>query len=464
MINAADLKAGVAQSMWHPVAHPGAMREHPPRIFVGAEGVHLTDVDGRRVLDAVGGIWNVNLGYSCAPIKEAITRQLNELPYASPFNQASAPAIRLSEQLRLFFAADGLSTAFFTAGGSDSVETSLRLARQYHRIRGESGRSKFISLKRGYHGSHFGGASVNGNAVFRQSYEPLLSGCVQVPVPYIYRNAFGERDPERLSSLCLDALEQEIVFQGAHTVAAFIMEPVLGAGGVIVPPTGFMAGAARLCRHYGVLFIADEVITGFGRAGDWSGSRLFGVQPDLMCLAKAITNGYFPFGAVMISPELDRTFSAAPADTGFIGHGYTSSAHPVGAAAALVTLEEMSRLDLARSAATTGQHLLQGLRAIANGYPEVGDVRGAGLMLAVELVNNPATASPMPAMQMQAIQDAAYRAGVLLRINGPNLILSPPLVISATEAEEILMAVEVALDEVLRAGTAGPTNLRKAVI
>ncbi|MFO0105912.1 MAG: aminotransferase class III-fold pyridoxal phosphate-dependent enzyme [Burkholderiales bacterium] len=462
MINASDLKALVAQAMWHPVAHPGAMRDHPPRVLVGADGVHLTDVDGCRVLDAVGGIWNVNLGYSCEPIKAAITRQLNELPYASPFSQASAPAIRLSEQLRRFFAADGLSTAFFTAGGSDSVETALRLARQYHRIRGESGRSKFISLKRGYHGSHFGGASVNGNAVFRQSYEPLLSGCMQVPVPYTYRNAFGERDPERLSSLCLDALEQEIIFQGPHTIAAFIMEPVLGAGGVIVPPTGFMAEAARLCRHYGVLFIADEVITGFGRAGAWSGSRLFGVQPDLMCLAKAITNGYFPFGAVMISSKLDQTFSEAPADTGFIGHGYTSSAHPVGAAAALVALEEMSRLDVAAAASTLGERLLKGLRAIGAGYPEVGEVRGAGLMLAMELVNDPVTASPMPAMKMQAIQDAAYRAGVLLRINGPNLIVSPPLVISVSQADEILVAVAQALDDVLRGGNLVGANRRRS--
>jgi adenosylmethionine-8-amino-7-oxononanoate aminotransferase len=285
---------------------------------------------------------------------------------------------------------------------------------------------------------------------------------MQVPVPYTYRNAFGERDPERLSSLCLDALEQEIIFQGPHTIAAFIMEPVLGAGGVIVPPTGFMAEAARLCRHYGVLFIADEVITGFGRAGAWSGSRLFGVQPDLMCLAKAITNGYFPFGAVMISSKLDQTFSEAPADTGFIGHGYTSSAHPVGAAAALVALEEMSRLDVAAAASTLGERLLKGLRAIGAGYPEVGEVRGAGLMLAMELVNDPVTASPMPAMKMQAIQDAAYRAGVLLRINGPNLIVSPPLVISVSQADEILVAVAQALDDVLRGGNLGGANRRRS--
>ena len=455
MNDAEELKAAVAQAMWHPVAHPGAMRERPPRIFVAAEGVHLTDVDGYRVLDAVGGIWNVNLGYSCEPIKAAIAQQLDELPYASPFSQASAPAIRLAEQLRRFFAPDGLSTAFFTAGGSDSVETALRLARQYHRIRGESGRSKFISLKRGYHGTHFGGASVNGNAVFRHSYEPLLSGCVQVPVPYAYRNAFGESDPQRLSALCLDALEQEIVFQGAHTVAAFIMEPVLGAGGVIVPPASFMAEVARLCRHHGVLLIADEVITGFGRAGAWSGSRLFGVRPDLMCLAKAITNGYFPFGAVMISPELDRAFSEAPADIGFVGHGYTSSAHPVGAAAALAALEVMQRLDLAAASAATGRQLLEGLRGLAAEHPEVGDVRGAGLMLAVELVTDRASRAPMPAERMQALQDAAYAAGVLLRINGPNLILSPPLVMAASQADAILAAVRRAFDAVLRGRTAG---------
>ena len=441
MQNANFLKARAAQAMWHPSAHPGTLRVNPPRVVVAAEGVRLTDVDGHRVVDAVGGIWNVNLGYSCEPVKAAIARQLAELPYSSPFGQASGPAIELAERLRAFFEPDGLSTAFFTSGGSDSVETALRLARQYHRIRGETGRTKFLSLKRGYHGTHFGGASVNGNPVFRQSYEPLLPGCIQLPVPYTYRNAFDEADPARLSALCLRALEEEILFQGPHTVAAFIMEPVLGGGGVIVPPDGFMAGAAAICRRHGVLFIADEVITGFGRAGGWTGSRLAGVKPDLMCLAKAITNGFFPFGAVMISAELDEAFAGAPPDAGFVGHGYTYSAHPVGAAAALATLDEMERLDVAAAAARSGERLMAGLRAISEDRHEVGEVRGKGLMIALELVCDPVARTPMPAARMGAVQSAAYEAGVLVRINGPNVVLSPPLVIGSEEIDAIVAAV-----------------------
>ncbi len=235
-----------------------------------------------------------------------------------------------------FFAPpDGLTRAFFTSGGSDSVETALRLARQYHKIRGgEGARTKFLSLKKGYHGTHMGGASVNGNANFRTQYEPLLPGCFHIPAPpYTYRNPFNETDPERLAQLCLQALEDEIAFQGAGTIAAFIMEPILGAGGGVIPPhESFMPGVREICSRHGILLIADEVITAFGRTGSWTGSRHWGgVQPDLMCTAKAITNGYFPpFGAVMIADHVAETFEQDTTGRAAIGHGYTYSGHPVG--------------------------------------------------------------------------------------------------------------------------------------
>ena len=219
-----------------PDAHPAEMLAKPPKIITAAEGVTITDVDGHKTLDAVGGLWNVNLGYSCDPIKKAISDQLGELAYYSAFRGTSTgPAIELSYALAEWFAPDGLVRSFFTSGGSDSVETALRLARQYHKIRGDGERTKFFSLKKGYHGTHTGGASVNGNANFRRNYEPLLPGCFHIPSPYLYRNPFNETDPAKLAQACAAAFEDEIAFQGADTIAAFIMEPVLGAGGVIPP-------------------------------------------------------------------------------------------------------------------------------------------------------------------------------------------------------------------------------------
>jgi adenosylmethionine-8-amino-7-oxononanoate aminotransferase len=444
------LRANNARSLWHPMTAPADSLKSPPVILTGAEGVRITDLDGHTVVDAVGGLWNVNLGYSCAPVKAAIAAQLDRLPYYSTFRGTSNDVvIELAEALRDFFAPDGLTRAFFTSGGSDSVETALRLARQYHKIRGEAGRVKFLSLKKGYHGTHFGGASVNGNANFRTAYEPLLPGCHHIPAPYTYRNPFDEADPARLAALCLKALEDEIAFQGAGTIAAFIMEPVLGAGGVIPPHESFMPGVAAICRKHGILLIADEVITAFGRTGAWTGSRLWGVQPDFACTAKAITNGYFPFGAVMIAEGVAQVFEGDASGKAFIGHGYTYSGHPVGAAAALACLAETLRLDVPTNAAARGQELWTGLHDLQARHAVVGDVRGGhGLMLALELVADRASRAPADKAVMARVQETAYRAGAMVRVSGPNIILSPPLVLTAADAGVILTALDAGLSAV----------------
>ena len=441
------LKENNARHLWHPMAHPGEMQAKPPKIITGGRGVRVTDVDGKETIDAVGGLWNVNLGYSCSPVKAAIAAQLDALPYYSIFRgTTNDKAIELSWMLREFFAPDGLSRAFFTSGGSDSVEIALRLARQYHKIRGEAGRVKYLSLKKGYHGTHTLGASVNGNANFRTQYEPLMPGCFQIPAPYAYRNPFGETDPERLAQLCLAALEDEIAFQGAETIAAFIMEPVLGAGGVIPPHESFMPGVREICSRNGILLVADEVITAFGRTGDWTGSRHWGVQPDMATTAKAITNGYFPFGAVMIGEHLTETFEADGTGRASIGSGYTYSGHPVGAAAAVACLSETLRVKPHKNAAARGAELWAGIRALMDRHEIVGDVRGGhGLMLALELVEDRATKKPVAKDRIGRIFEAVYDAGVMVRISGPNIILSPPLVITADDAADILTALDAGL-------------------
>lgn len=438
------LKEHNARSMWHPMTHPADSLANPPAIITEAQGVRIKDVDGHEVVDGVGGLWNVNLGFSCKPVKEAIAAQLDRLPYYSTFRGTTNDCvIQLSEELRDFYAPDGLTRAFYTSGGSDSVETSLRLARQYHKIRGDAGRVKFLSLKKGYHGTHIGGASVNGNANFRTQYEPLLPGCYQLPAPYTYRNPFNESDPEKLAQLCLAAIADEIAFQGAETIAAFIMEPILGAGGVIPPHESFMPGVRELCSKHGILLIADEVITAFGRTGSWTGSRHWGVQPDLMCTAKAITNGYFPFGAVMIADAVAEVFEKDETGRAAIGHGYTYSGHPVGAAAALACLAETKRLNVKDNAAERGAELYAGLQKLAETYDVIGDVRGGhGLMCALELVSDRATKTPIDKKSAGKVQEVAYQSGAMIRVSGPNIILSPPLVLTSDDVQVILSALD----------------------
>ena len=404
----------------------------------------VKDADGREILDALaGGLWNVNLGFSCEPIKQAMVDQLAQLPYYSCFRgSVNDKAVELSHVLGEWLEPDGMTRAFFTSGGSDSVETALRLARQYHKIRGDKDRTKFISLRNSYHGTHFGGASINGNARFKRNYEPLLPGCFNIPAPWPYRNPFGETDPERLADLCAAALEAEIQFQGPDTVAAFIMEPVLGAGGVIPPHASFMPKVREICSRHGVLLIADEVICGFGRTGDVSGSRHWGVQPDMMCIAKAMTAGYFPMGACMISGAVAEVFESNGGPEGMIGHGYTYSGHPVGAAAALAALEETARLKVADNAAERGREFMDGMLALKEKHEAVGDVRGGeGLLMAIELVSDRAAKTPMARDRMDRLYDLIYDNGVIVRMSGNTIILSPALIIDAAQVQTILAAI-----------------------
>ncbi|MFY0659320.1 MAG: aminotransferase class III-fold pyridoxal phosphate-dependent enzyme [Shimia sp.] len=433
-----------ARHLWHPMGAPADAHSTPPKIIKGAEGVNITDIDGHSTVDAVGGLWCVNLGYSNDVVKEAISKQLYDLPYYSAFaGTSNPPAIEASYAVREFFAEDGMSRVFFTSGGSDSVETALRLSRQYHRLRGEPTRTKFISLKKGYHGTHFGGASVNGNNRFRINYEPLLPGCFHLPSPYTYRNPFNESDSAQLAQTIAAAFEDEIAFQDPKTIAAFIMEPIQGAGGVIVPDASFMKLMREICDRHGILMISDEVITGFGRTGDWSGARHWGVQPDMMTTAKGITSGYFPVGACMVGDKVADVFENDQTGEAGIFHGYTYSAHPVGSAAVIATLAETTRLDLKTNAAARGTQLFEGVKKLAEKYDIIGDVRGGhGLMTGIELVSDAAAKTPMDMATMKKIHEATYQAGSMVRLGAHNVLMSPPLTISEGEVNTILSALD----------------------
>ncbi len=443
------LKEHNAQHFWHPMAHPAEMQKDPPKIFVKASGTQVEDVDGHKALDAVGGLWNVNLGYSCDPVKEAIRDQLETLPYCSTFRGTTdAPAIELSYELQKWFAPEGMARTFFTQGGSDSIDTAMRLVRQYWNVLGKHNKNKFIALKNGYHGTHYGGASLCGDAKFREAYEPLVPGVSHIPSPYVYHNPFDETDPEKLARQCARMLEEEIVFQGPKTVAAFVMEPVLGSGGVIVPHASFMGLVREICDRHGVLLIADEVICAFGRTGEWTGSRLWGVKPDVMTIAKALTNGYFPLGATLISGEIAEAFESNRDKAGSIGHGYTNSGNPVGCAAALATLAETERLDVAANAGVRGKELLNGLETLKDKYEIVGDVRGRGLMACVELVCDRAAKTPAAKATIAGVYETAYQEGVLFRASGNNLIISPSLIVTAGDVQKMVSAMEAGLASV----------------
>ncbi len=445
-----QLKEDNGQFQWHPMAHPAAMKKTRPDIVARGEGCWIWDVDGHKMLDGVGGLWASNLGHSARSVRDAIVAQLDELPFYNTFRGTSHPrAIELSARLVKLMSPDGVASVAFSSGGSDAVEGALKIARQYHKLRGEKDRFKFISLRQGYHGVHFGGMSVNGNTNFRRAYEPLLPGCFHIDTPWLYRNPYTE-DPMELGEICAELLEREIVFQGADTVAAFIAEPVQGAGGVIVPPSNYWPLVRQICDRHGVLLIADEVVTGFGRTGHLFGTRLWGVRADLWCLAKGISSGYVPLGATAISARVAQVFDDDRTGTASVSHGYTYSAHPVAAAAALATLDQLEALDVPGNAGRVGAVMQERLRRLEQTCSFVGDVRGVGLMLGIEMVEDKTLRTPMPRSSdiPARVAREAYQRGLMVRISGPNLILSPPLVISLEEVNHLCDTLEAAFSAV----------------
>lgn len=446
-----DVRAANARHIFHPMADPKAIQAQPPRIIARADGVHVWDIDGKRYLDAVASLWNVNVGHNRAEVKQAIVAQLDQLAYYSTFGTTSnPPAIELSVRLTEMFAPERMRRVLFSSGGSDAVETALKVARQYWKLEGQGGRTKFISLKLGYHGVHIGGASLNGNPLFRQSYEPLLPGCTQVETPYTYRNIWDEQDPERLARHCVDALEREILYQGPETVAAFIAEPVQGAGGVIVPHASYWPQVRALCDKYGVLLVSDEIVTGFGRIGAMSGARAWGVAPDIMCMAKGINSGYVPLGVTLINERIESAFSR-PGVPATLMHGYTYGGHPLACAAANANLDIVAREDLAANALVVGAYLLERLQEFDR-YPQVGDIRGKGLMAALELVADRQSKQMLLPTEpfVQALIAAAYQEGIVVRAQGNRLILSPPLVFTRDNVDELAACLHAAFESASR--------------
>ena len=435
-----QLKQDNAQYLFHPMAHPKAMQQNRPDIIVRGEGCWVWDIDGHKMIDGVAGLWSSNLGHSNKAVRDAIVAQLDELPFYNTFRGTTHPrAIELSARIVKLMAADDVASVMFSNGGSDAVEGALKISRQYWKLKGQPERTKFISLKQGYHGVHFGGMSVNGLANIRRSYEPLMPGCFHVDTPWLYHNPYSE-DPEELGRICASLLEREIQFQGADTVAAFIAEPIQGSAGVIVPPANYWPLIREVCDRNKVLLIADEVVTGFGRSGAMFGTRLWGVKADIWCLAKGISSGYVPLGATALSARVAEAFTADESGQGTIAHGYTYSGHPVAAAAALATLNVIEAQDIPGNAARVGAHMQARFADFERKFKCVGNVRGRGLMTGIEMVSDKAKRTPVPRTSdiPQRVAREAYRRGAMVRISGPNMILSPPLVMTIEEVDHLV--------------------------
>jgi adenosylmethionine-8-amino-7-oxononanoate aminotransferase len=421
--------------------------------IVSGEGVYLYDREGRRYLDGSGGAIVVNVGHGVPEIAAAIGEQARRLAYVHGTEFTSKPMEELAAELAPRAPVDD-ARLYLVAGGSEATETAIKLARQYQMARGESGRHKIIFRWPSYHGSTLGALAISGRPILRRPFAPLLRDMPGIPAPYVYRCALPGCGPA-CSLECCGALETTIKTEGPDTVAAFIAEPVVGAsGGVIVPPPDYYRIVRDICDSHGVLFIADEVMTGMGRTGTWFGIEHWRVRPDVITTGKGLTSGYLPGGALLVKGEIVDALAAA----GGFHHGFTYSHHPVVAAAALAVVRYLERHGLIDRARTLGAHLherLQGLRDI----PAVGDVRAFGLMGAVELVQDRGSKAPYPAhaRMAEAVQAEALRRGLVVYASGGQvdgagdlLMVGPPLVIERQQIDELASVLGEAITAVTR--------------
>lgn len=440
-----DLSQAHRKTLWTPFIRMETVLEAGPLIFERGEGVYLYDTSGRRYLDAHGSLWLNNIGFGRKEIADAVYAQMQKLAFFSMFQGFSnPPAIELADRLMRLTQPEGMGRVFFSDSGSEAVETALKIVRQYWKNRGRAGKYKVIARRNAYHGVTLGALSATGVTANRKMFEPLLPGFLHISDPNCYRNDFGANlSAEEVSVAASDALRRAIEFEGPDTVAAFIAEPVQGAGGVVVPPESYLRRCREICDAYDVLFIADEVVTGFGRTGTWFGSRTYGIQPDLMCVAKGITSGYIPMGATMCSPKIFEAFLGAGNE---FRHGNTYSGHATAAAAAVANLSILERENLPENARRVGTHFLTQLRRL-EASPIVGDVRGIGLLARVELVRDKNTKKPFdPSGAVGTkVQRRAQELGVIIRNIGDILAFSPPLILTEAEADQIVDVIEQAI-------------------
>ncbi len=432
------------RALLHPLHHPTA--HDAPLVVESGEGIWLRTVDGGNYIDGLSGLWNVLIGHGNKALADAAAAQMELLAFTSNYaGMANLPVIELADRLA-GFAYPNLNMTYFTSGGAEANESAFKTARYYWKRRGRPDKVKIIARQDAYHGVTLAAMSATGITPYWPMFEPRVPGFLHIPAPYPYRFEGQVRPGETIGLAAARALEEAIEREGPETVAAFIAEPVQGAGGVIVPPDDYFPRVRAICDEYDVLLIADEVITGFGRTGEWFGLGRWGIQPDIMAFAKGITSGYLPLGGIQISDAIREAILTAPPDQRWM-HAYTYSGHAACCAVALANLDILEQEGLVAQAATRGRQLMAGLAQLAEAFEVVGDVRGLGLMTAVEFVADRET--KRPAGIANAILTACQDRGLVTRTKGESLLLAPPLIASESEIDLILDIVRQAIAAVV---------------
>tara|TARA_B100000446_G_scaffold181001_1_gene197732 strand:+ start:1986 stop:3362 length:1377 start_codon:yes stop_codon:yes gene_type:complete len=442
-----SLQESALEHLWVYLREPSDMAEKgDPAIFVSGEGVHVTDALGNTSIDGMSGLWLKNVGYGRKEIADAAYEQMLNLTYM-PLGTTTEPTIRLAEKISQIAPGD-MTRSFFTSGGSEAVETALKLSRAYFKRVGEPNRTKFISRKDSYHGATMGALALGGSHLYpKLDYEPLMPGVFHVPQPLPYRCEFGGETPEECAELCVNAVEEMIKFQDPETIAAVFAEPISSPMGCAVPGDNYWPRLREICDRYGVLLIADEVITGFGRTGKMFATEHWGVVPDMMTVAKGITSGYIPMGGCITRGEISDAFIGSQKAS--FKHVITFGGHPVAAAAALKNIEIMEEEGMVENAAKQGVYLLDGLNEMKEKYQMIGDVRGLGLFCGLELVADRGTKEYFPAEADLAnrITQGFAENGLLLR-GGDRMNVAPPLCITSSEVDDLVTIMDKVFDQV----------------
>ena len=412
-----------------------------PRLLAKAQGMHYWTSEGRQVLDGAAGLWCVNAGHGRREITEAVSRQIAEMDFAPVFQMGHPLAFELANEV-VRWLPPGLDHVFFTNSGSESVDTALKIALAYHRIRGEGTRTRLIGRERGYHGVGFGGISVGGMVNNRKFFAAQLPGVDHLPHTHdLARNAYTRGEPEHGANLA-DELERIVALHDASTIAAVIVEPVAGSTGVLIPPKGYLQRLRDICKKHGILLIFDEVITGFGRIGAPFASEYFGVVPDMITMAKGLTNGSIPMGAVAARKEIYDAFMQGPESAIELFHGYTYSAHPIACAAGIATQRIYRDEGLLTRAREIGDYWADAVHSL-KGLPHVIDLRNLGLIGAVELEPIPGK----PGARGYDVFVRAFEKGLLARVTGDIIALSPPLIIEKAHVDELVGKLAEAIRE-----------------
>jgi beta-alanine--pyruvate transaminase len=425
-----QIKPNDLTAFWMPFTANKQFKANP-RLFVGAKDMHYITNDGRKVLDGTSGLWCVNAGHCRPKIAEAIKQQVETLDFAGTFQMGHTRAFEAANRL-VALAPEGFEHVFFTNSGSESVETALKMAIAYHRAKGNATKVRLIGRERAYHGVNFGGMAVGGIGANRKMFGTLLAGVDHLPHTHdLSRNAFARGEPEHGVELA-DDLERLVALHDASTIAAVIVEPVACSTGVLIPPKGYLKRLEAICKKHDILLIADEVITAFGRLGTPFGSDYFGISPDIITTAKAITNGTIPMGAVFVKSHIHDAFMNGPEWMIDFFHGYTYSGHPVACAAAIGTLDTFQEEGLLTRVSEIAPYWEERIHAL-KGLPHVIDVRNIGLIGAVEFEPDPA----QPGKRAYDRFVKAFEHGLLVRQTGDIIALSPPVIISKSEIDQL---------------------------